>query len=193
MKRQSLIARFVRVGLMIGLSSCSGPRWPMWAYCRRRGHVRSVAVIQLRSRSCAVGRLPSRPALAPARAGGRRAVLPVTSGARSLSWMSSGACLQADPDLFFPVAVTGQAARQAEAAKAVCGPCAVRKNCLSFALEAMPEGIWGGTTPDERRAARRRPSRYQARSPSRGLVSAPVTGGNATHAAGEPGLPGRAA
>lgn len=27
-------------------------------------------------------------------------------------------------------------------------------NCLSYALEAMPEGIWGGTTEDERRAAR---------------------------------------
>jgi len=60
-----------------------------------------------------------------------------------------------DPELFFPVTVVaGPAARQAEAAKAVCGPCAVRANCLSYALEAMPEGIWGGTTPEERRAAR---------------------------------------
>ena len=70
---------------------------------------------------------------------------PVTSGARFLSWISRGACRQADPELFFPIgAVTGLAARQAEAAKAVCGPCAVRANCLSYALEAMPEGIWGG-------------------------------------------------
>ena len=74
-------------------------------------------------------------------------VLPVTTGARSLSWMSRGACRQADPELFFPIAaVTGTAARQAEAAKAVCGRRDVRPNCLSYALEAMPEGIWGGTT-----------------------------------------------
>ena len=105
--------------------------------------------------------LPS--ALAPARAGRRLAVPPVTSGARSLSWMSRGACQQADPELFFPAgAVTGPAARQAEVAKAVCGRCAVRANCLSYALEAMPEGIWGGTTLDERRAARRRPFRRWA-------------------------------
>jgi positive regulator of sigma E activity len=30
--------------------------------------------------------------------------------------------------------------RQAEAAKAACGRCAVRANCLSYALETMPEG-----------------------------------------------------
>jgi len=124
-------------------------------------------------------------------------VVPVTSRARSLSWMSRGACLQADPELFFPIAaVTGLAAQQTEAAKAVCGPCTVRKNCLSFALEAMPEGIWGGTTLDERLAARRRPSRHQASAQSREPVNAAVTGGNATcagHAAGEPAPPGRTA
>ena len=82
-------------------------------------------------------------------------MLPVTTGARSLSWMLGGACRQADPELFFPIAaVTGPAARQVEAAKAVCGRCDVRPNCLSYALEAMPEGIWGGTTPEERREAR---------------------------------------
>jgi WhiB family redox-sensing transcriptional regulator len=124
-------------------------------------------------------------------------VVPVTSRARSLSWMSRGACLQADPELFFPIAaVTGPAAQQTEAAKAVCGPCTVRKNCLSFALEAMPEGIWGGTTLDERLAARRRRSRHQTSVQSREPVNAAVTGGNATcagHAAGEPAPPGRTA
>jgi WhiB family redox-sensing transcriptional regulator len=80
---------------------------------------------------------------------------PVGSGAGSLGWMSGGACRQADPEMFFPIAtVTGPAARQAEAAKAVCGRCAVRADCLSYALEAAPEGIWGGTTQEERRAAR---------------------------------------
>jgi WhiB family redox-sensing transcriptional regulator len=114
-----------------------------------------------------------------------------------VSWMSRGACRQADPELFFPIsAVTGLAARQVEAAKAVCGPCAVRANCLSYALEAMPEGIWGGTTPDERRMERRRPSRRQASGQSRATASAAMTGENATcagHAAGRPVPPGRTA
>ena len=94
-----------------------------------------------------------------------------------MSWMSRGACRLADPDLFFPVAIgTAPAARQVAAAKAVCGLCAVRANCLSYALEAKPEGIWGGTTPDERRAARRRPPRHQASKRFRGAVSAVLTG-----------------
>ena len=122
---------------------------------------------------------------------------PVTSGARSLDWMSHGACRQADPELFFPIgAVTGPAARQAEAAKAVCRPCAVRANCLSYALEAMPEGIWGGTTPDERRTARRRISRCQASAQSRGTASAAVTGETvrcAGQAAEQPAPSGRIA
>jgi WhiB family redox-sensing transcriptional regulator len=76
--------------------------------------------------------------------------------------MARGACRQADPELFFPIAVTGPAARQAEVAKAVCCACAVRASCLSYALETMPEGIWGGTTLEERRAKRRRRFRLQA-------------------------------
>jgi WhiB family redox-sensing transcriptional regulator len=123
-------------------------------------------------------------------------VLPITSGARSLGWMSRGACRQADPELFFPVAVTGAAARQAEAAKAVCGPCAVRASCLSYALEAMPEGVWGGTTLEERRAARKRPVRRKASAQSPGPVSASMTGESGTragHAADKQAPPGRTA
>jgi WhiB family redox-sensing transcriptional regulator len=82
-------------------------------------------------------------------------MLRVASGARSLGWMSRGACREADPELFFPDAVTVIGVRQAEAAKTVCGGCDVRANCLSYALETMPEGIWGGTTQEERHAARR--------------------------------------
>ena len=118
---------------------------------------------------------------------------PVTSGARSLSWMSRGACRTADPGLFFPVAaVTGPAARQVEAARAVCDPCAVRADCLSYALEAMPEGIWGGTTLDERRAARRRPFRRRASAQSRDTVRVAMTG-EGTTSAGQRVPPGRTA
>lgn len=95
--------------------------------------------------------------------------------------MSRGACRQADPELFFPISVTGLGVRQAEAAKRVCGGCGVRANCLSYALETMPEGIWGGTTPDERLAARGS-SGHQAGGQSRGTVNAPVTGEPAVRA-----------
>jgi WhiB family transcriptional regulator, redox-sensing transcriptional regulator len=82
---------------------------------------------------------------------------------RPVSWMFDGACRRVDPELFFPIAtVKHAAARQVEAARAVCTPCPVRAKCLSYALEVMPEGIWGGTTYEERLAARRRRLRRHA-------------------------------
>jgi len=71
-------------------------------------------------------------------------------------WISQGACRGEDPELFFPIAAQGPAAAQASAAKAVCRRCAVNAACLSFGLETSQEGIWGGTTPEERRAMRPR-------------------------------------
>jgi WhiB family redox-sensing transcriptional regulator len=123
-------------------------------------------------------------------------MLRVASGARSLGWMSRGACLQADPGLFFPVSVTSTGARQSEAAaKAVCGGCDVRADCLSYALEAIPEGIWGGTTMEERRAARRSSAR-RASAQSRSTVAAAVAAQPAArtgHAAGQRVTSGRTA
>jgi WhiB family redox-sensing transcriptional regulator len=69
-------------------------------------------------------------------------------------WMLQGACRQTDPELFFPVSVKESAERQIESAKAVCAPCAVRAHCLSYALEVKAEGIWGGTTQQERHGGR---------------------------------------
>jgi WhiB family redox-sensing transcriptional regulator len=68
-------------------------------------------------------------------------------------WMSRGACQREDPELFFPVTTHGAALRQVNAAKAVCRACAVRAACLSFGLQTSQDGIWGGTTPEERRCA----------------------------------------
>jgi WhiB family transcriptional regulator, redox-sensing transcriptional regulator len=81
-------------------------------------------------------------------------MLPGHTAAGSLTWMSLGACYGEDPELFFPVAAAGPALRQINAAKAVCRRCTVRAPCLSYAMDAMPEGIWGGTTPEERLAMR---------------------------------------
>jgi WhiB family redox-sensing transcriptional regulator len=68
--------------------------------------------------------------------------------------MSGGACRSEDPELFFPVTTYGAALRQVNAAKTVCRACAVRAACLSFGLQTSQDGIWGGTTPEERRALR---------------------------------------
>lgn len=79
-------------------------------------------------------------------------MLPPNTTTRSSDWMSRGACQREDPELFFPIAAVGPALHQVNAAKAVCLRCAVRAACLSYGLETRQEGIWGGTTWDERAA-----------------------------------------
>nr|WP_156004038.1 WhiB family transcriptional regulator [Streptomonospora sp. PA3] len=76
----------------------------------------------------------------------------------SEDWVAQGACRQYDPELFFPVSTTGPGQNDAELAKAICRTCAVRSECLSWALRAgEPHGVWGGTTPEDRRYMRRQP------------------------------------
>jgi WhiB family transcriptional regulator, redox-sensing transcriptional regulator len=75
-------------------------------------------------------------------------------------WRAAGACLSADPDLFFPISSTGRATEQVVLAKAICGHCKVQPQCLDFAREhALSYGIWGGSTPEERQRAIRRQRR----------------------------------
>lgn len=72
-------------------------------------------------------------------------------------WRESAACRTVDPDLFFPVGTTGPALPQIEEAKAVCGHCPVREECLRWALDTgQTIGVWGGMSEAERRALRRR-------------------------------------
>lgn len=67
-------------------------------------------------------------------------------------WRSRGACLSADPDLFFPLSSSGPGQWQEGKAKAVCVLCPVRPQCLAFALTTSQlHGVWGGATEDERR------------------------------------------
>ncbi len=70
------------------------------------------------------------------------------------NWMVRGACRGADPELFFPISFRGRAVEQIDYAKAVCHRCTVSRSCLSYALRTMPDGIWGGTTSEERIAMR---------------------------------------
>jgi WhiB family redox-sensing transcriptional regulator len=78
-------------------------------------------------------------------------------------WVFSGACLDADPDLFFPVGSLGPGVHQIAEAKAICGRCLVTTDCLSYALATGQDaGVWGGTTEQERRALRSRGSAGKA-------------------------------
>ena len=79
-------------------------------------------------------------------------------------WRSRSACLSADPDLFFPISASAAVAPQIARAKAICAGCPVRTACLGFAMAHREVlGIWGGTTDEERRKARRAASRKLAR------------------------------
>lgn len=80
-------------------------------------------------------------------------------------WRGRAVCRSEDPELFFPVGDSGPALVQIADARAVCGRCPVVAECLSFALVALPDGVAGGLTAQERRelrGARRRASRSPA-------------------------------
>jgi WhiB family redox-sensing transcriptional regulator len=86
------------------------------------------------------------------------------SSAKAMDWRDRSACLDEDPELFFPIGNTGPAILQIEEAKQVCRRCEVREQCLQWALEAgQDHGVWGGLSEDERRALKRRSSRARVR------------------------------
>lgn len=66
-------------------------------------------------------------------------------------WMSEGACLSEDPDLFFPIGEGEASAGQIEQAISICHGCGAEAACLRFALtNNIKDGIWGGRTAQER-------------------------------------------
>lgn len=72
--------------------------------------------------------------------------------ARSVSsdpaWRTQGRCRTVDPETFFPLPT-----EPADMALALCRACPVMSACLRTALESGDcEGVWGATTPRERRA-----------------------------------------
>ena len=68
--------------------------------------------------------------------------------------MRSARCLDVpNLDLFYP-----ERGGNTKQARALCAECRVRDECLAFALEdldAIDNGIWGGTSPRERREIKR--------------------------------------
>lgn len=87
----------------------------------------------------------------------------MTATRSASNWRSAGACLSADPDLFFPISTKGLGEKQVARAKMICSGCRVRQECLEFAqAHDLTHGIWGGTTPEDRQRARRRKRRAAA-------------------------------
>ena len=68
-------------------------------------------------------------------------------------WMAEAACVEVDPELWFPE--TGGSSREA---KRICARCSVQAECLGYAL-ALDEryGVWGGQTERARRKRTDRP------------------------------------
>jgi WhiB family redox-sensing transcriptional regulator len=72
----------------------------------------------------------------------------------SYEWQKDGLCVGMDQDLFFhPWNDTPRARQNRErAAKAICGECPVKVECLEWSLKVQePYGVWGGVGEDERR------------------------------------------
>lgn len=73
---------------------------------------------------------------------------------QAVDWMREGACVGANPEIFFDERDWGFYYPTAEAL-AVCRTCPVTVTCLDFALKYKPVGTWGGTSDYQRRALRR--------------------------------------
>jgi WhiB family redox-sensing transcriptional regulator len=79
---------------------------------------------------------------------------------RAENWRAVGSCRDSDPNLFYPLGRGHPSLEQTEVAKSICRACPSREPCLAFALATRQDlGVWGGTSPEERRElirARRR-------------------------------------
>jgi WhiB family redox-sensing transcriptional regulator len=62
-----------------------------------------------------------------------------------MNWREQALCAQVGPEMFFP----DKGGHRSDAQR-VCGLCHVRAECLAEALRIGADGIWGGTTPQQR-------------------------------------------
>jgi WhiB family redox-sensing transcriptional regulator len=78
--------------------------------------------------------------------------------AHSSDWTARAACVNEDPDLFFPISEHSQSGlAQVHEALGVCAVCEVVTQCLDLALSiGTPWGVWGGQTAMARERIKRR-------------------------------------
>jgi WhiB family redox-sensing transcriptional regulator len=83
--------------------------------------------------------------------------LPAADGRDGGDWRSRGACVTADPEIFYPPPNNSRGrAEVIEEALSWCRRCPVRADCLEWALTTPDaHGVIAGTTPTERRTIRR--------------------------------------
>lgn len=86
----------------------------------------------------------------------------MTTGTVQDKWQRGARCRGEQRRYFFPPAWSerrDERERRERQAKALCGQCPVRDECLDFALSANEAfGIWGGLTEVERRQLRTQPA-----------------------------------
>lgn len=62
------------------------------------------------------------------------------------NWQERAACRGIEPEIFFPISDD-----EAGPAKAICGACESRTQCLLFSFQNRERyGVWGGVTEKER-------------------------------------------
>lgn len=91
-------------------------------------------------------------------------------------WPESPACLDADPETFFPR--RGQSTARA---KEICAGCSARERCLSWALAVESEdesswGVFGGLSGPERKALRAARGHQRSEKPERECANCGVAG-----------------
>ena len=89
---------------------------------------------------------------------GRGASVPAwladVAAAREAPWRARAAC-RGQNRLMYPAHGQGTAAADYAPALALCGACPVVEPCRAAGARE-PDGVWGGTTPRDRKRARRR-------------------------------------
>lgn len=68
-----------------------------------------------------------------------------------------GACVSYPTDWFFPEPPLGKVElEKINNAKSICAKCSIQMDCLTYAMEWEPFGIWGGMTESQRKFLRQK-------------------------------------
>lgn len=84
-----------------------------------------------------------------------------SGGLQQAAWRAQARCRGVPPDVFYPADKESRDRRveRERRAKQVCQSCPVLATCREYAMETgESHGVWGATTPAERRSAAARNS-----------------------------------